>query len=40
MENTKNIQYRLRNGLLVDVNDDMSLPFATIERTILSAPVI
>jgi hypothetical protein len=36
VENTKNIQYRLRNGLLVDVNDDMSLPFATIERTILT----
>ncbi|MGS8110533.1 hypothetical protein [Escherichia coli] len=36
MENTKAIQYRLRNGLLVDVNADMSLPFDTIERTIMT----
>ncbi|EOK6154048.1 hypothetical protein ACM7ZZ_004692, partial [Escherichia coli] len=36
MENTKAIQYRLRNGLLVAVNADMSLPFDTIERTIMT----
>lgn len=36
MESTKTIQYRLRNGLLVAVNADMSLPFDTIERTIMT----
>ena len=36
MENAKRISYRLRNGLVVEIEPDMSLPLVTIERTVMA----
>ncbi|HBT4785547.1 TPA: hypothetical protein MB364_000849 [Klebsiella variicola subsp. variicola] len=36
MEQIKPIQYLLRNGLLVELNEDMAIPFVTIERAVMS----
>lgn len=36
MEQKETTQYLLRNGLLVDVLEDMALPFVTIERAVMS----
>ena len=35
-ENAKRILYRLRNGLVVEIEPDMSLPLVTIERTVMA----
>ncbi|MDV1095016.1 hypothetical protein ACSI5N_25670 (plasmid) [Raoultella ornithinolytica] len=36
MEQTTPLQYLLSNSLLVALNEDMSIPFVTVERTVMS----